>query len=137
MDTDQEMKHKDLTDKILHVFYVVYNQLGFGFLESVYENALAIALTEAGLGVEQQTAIPVYFRGRQVGDFRCDLLVDKKVIVELKAAKGIAPEHVAQTLNYLRATTVEVALILNFGGKPSFRRLIFDNERKKPWINTV
>lgn len=129
-DTDR-IKHAALTEKVLKIFYQVYNELGFGFLEAVYENAMVIALTEAGIRVVQQVPIPVYFRGRQVGDFRCDLLVEDKVILELKAVKAIAPEHHAQALHYLRATEVEVALILNFGEKPDFKRLVFDNERKK------
>lgn len=136
MNADQTLKHKDLTDKILKLFHDVYNELGFGFLESVYENALAIASIEAGIAVERQTAVPVYFRGRQVGDFRCDLLIEGKVILELKAARGITPEHVAQTVNYLRATPIEVALILNFAEKPSFKRLAFDDTRKKPPVRT-
>jgi GxxExxY protein len=131
MDTENFLKHKGLSDSILQVFYAVYNELGFGFLESVYENALVIALNEAGHRVEQHTAVPVYFRGRQVGNFRCDLLVENKVILELKAVKSIAPEHLAQTLNYLRATDIEVAFILNFGERPAFKRLFFDNLRKK------
>ena len=109
----------------------MYNEPGFGFLESVYENALAIALAEAGLSAEQQAPIPVFFRGRPVGDFRCDLRVEQSVILELKAVREIAPEHVVQVLNYLRATQVEVALILNFGEKAAFKRLVFDNERKR------
>ena len=125
------MRHSELTEQIIGLFYQVYNELGFGFLESVYENALAIALAEAGLSVEQQAPIPVSFRSRKVGDFRCDLLVEQSVILELKAVREIAPEHVAQVLNYLRATQVEVALILNFGEKATFKRLVFDNERKK------
>ncbi len=126
------MKHQDLTDKILKVFFAVYNELGFGFLESVYQKAMAAALADAALLVEEQVPIPVFFRGRQIGDFRCDLLVENKVILELKAARSIAPEHLAQALNYLRATDVEVALILNFGEEPSFKRLVFDNQRKVP-----
>lgn len=125
------LKHAALTEKIIKVFYQVYNELGFGFLESVCENALAIGLTEAGMRVGQQVPIPVYFRGQQVGDFRCDLMVEDKVILEIKAVKAIIPEHHAQALNYLRATEVEVALILNFGEKPDFKRLVFDNARKK------
>jgi GxxExxY protein len=125
------IKHAELTEKIIKIFYQVYNELGFGFLESVYENALAIALIEAGVKVRQQVPIPVYFRGHQVGDFRCDLLVEDKVILEIKAVKAITPEHHAQALNYLRATEVEVALILNFGERPDFKRLVFDNSRKK------
>lgn len=126
-----QLKHAELTDKILKVFYQVYNELGFGFLESVYENATAIALIEAGMRVRQQVPIPVYFRGHQVGDFRCDLLVEDEIFLEIKAVKAIAPEHVAQVLNYLRATEIEVALILNFGERPDFKRLIFDNARKR------
>lgn len=125
-----QLKHAELTDKILKIFYQVYNELGFGFLESVYENATAIALIEAGMRVRQQVPIPVYFRGHQVGDFRCDLLVEDEIFLEIKAVKAIAPEHVAQVLNYLRATEIEVALILNFGERPDFKRLIFDNARK-------
>jgi GxxExxY protein len=124
------LKYEELTDKILQVFFAVYNELGFGFLESVYENAMAIALNEAGLTVEQQAPIPVWFRGKKIGDFRCDLLLEKIVILELKSARNIGPEHMAQALNYLRATDVEVALILNFGEKPSFKRVVFDNRRK-------
>jgi GxxExxY protein len=126
------MKHGEVTEKILGVFYEVYNELGRGFQESVYENALAIALEESGLRVAQQVPVSVFFRGQSVGDFRCDLLVEQKVLLELKAVREIAPEHIAQTLNYLRATEIEVALILNFGDKPTFKRLAFDAERKGP-----
>jgi len=128
---EKRLKHLELTEKIIGVFYEVYNELGMGFLESVYENALAIALVEAGVSVTQQAPILVYYHGKLVGDFRCDLLVQNKVILELKAVREIAAEHVAQTLNYLKATDVEVALLLNFGEKPAFKRLVFDNERKK------
>jgi len=128
--SERRLKHLELTEKIIGVFYEVYNELGIGFLESVYENALAIALVEAGFSVAQQAPILVYYHGNLVGDFRCDLLVESKVILELKAVREIAPEHVAQTLNYLKATDVEVALLLNFGEKPAFKRLVFDNERK-------
>jgi GxxExxY protein len=127
----EHLKHAALTERIIKIFYQVFNELGFGFLEAVYENAMAIALIEAGMRVVQQSSIPVYFRGRQVGDYRCDLLVEDRVILELKAVKAITPEHQAQVLNYLRATEVEVALIFNFGEKPQFKRLVFDNDRKK------
>jgi len=129
--TSDHLKHAALTERIIKIFYQVYNELGFGFLEAVYENAMAIALIEAGIKVAQQAPIAVYFRGRQVGDYRCDLLVEDKVILELKAVKAITPEHQAQALHYLRATEIEVALILNFGEKPDFKRQVFDNERKK------
>jgi len=125
------LKHAELTDKIIGVYYDVYNELGYGFLESVYEESMAMALGEAGLQAERQVAVPVLFRGRQVGDFRADLLVEHKVLLELKAARTLDRSHEAQLLHYLRATEVEIGLLLNFGEKPQFRRLLFDNERKK------
>jgi GxxExxY protein len=125
------MKHQEVTEKIIKVFYEVYNELGHGFLESVYEQAMAIALKQTGLAVSQQTPITVHFRGHLVGDFRADLLVQQTVIVELKSARAIESAHEAQLLNYLRATEIEVGLVMNFGPKPEFKRLIFDNERKR------
>jgi GxxExxY protein len=125
------LKHHDITDKILHAFFkVVYPELGYGFLEKVYENALLIALRQMKVEAEQQTKIPVYFSGQLVGEYCADLLVENCVIVELKTAQSIAPEHEAQLLNYLRATPYEVGLLLNFGPKPEFRRKAFDNDRK-------
>jgi GxxExxY protein len=128
-------KHQELTRKIIGVFYDVYNELGHGFLESVYEAAMLIALREAGLKVETQVSIAVYFRGNRVGDFRADLMVESAVLLELKAARALDPSHEAQLLNYLRATEIEVGLLLNFGVKPEFKRLAFHNERKRPQIN--
>jgi len=127
------LKHAELTDKIIGVYYDVYNELGYGFLESVYEESMATALREAGLRVERQVAVPVLFRGHQVGDFRADLLVEHKIILELKAARTLDRSHEAQLLHYLRATEIEIGLLLNFGEKPQpqFRRLLFDNQRKK------
>jgi GxxExxY protein len=125
------LKHSEITDKILFSFLKqVYPQLGYGFLEKVYENALVIALRQMDIAVEQQAKIPVYFAGQIVGEYYADLLVENRVIVELKAAQSIAPEHEAQLLNYLRATPYEVGLLLNFGPKPEFRRKAFDNDRK-------
>lgn len=125
------LKHHEITDKILHAFFkIVYPALGYGFLEKVYENALAIALRQMGLKVEQQARILVYFAGEVVGEYFADLLVEDCVIVELKAVQSIAPEHEAQLLNYLRATPYEVGLLLNFGPEPDFRRKAFDNDRK-------
>jgi len=127
----QTYKHSELTDLIIGVFYEVYNELGFGFLESVYRNALQLALIEKGLSVESEKAISVYFRGKKVGDFRADLVVNDLVLLELKTAEAIAIPHEAQVLNYLRSTAVEIGLILNFGPKPQVRRLLFDNDRKQ------
>ena len=125
-----------LTERVVKIFYQVYNELGFLSFEAVYENAMAIALVEAGIKVAQQAPIPVYFRGWQVGDYRCDLLVEDKVILELKAVKAIKQVHQAQALHYFRASKVKVTLILNFGEKPDFKRLVFDNERKKTRVAT-
>ena len=130
-----KFKHQELTRKIIGVFYDVYNELGHGFLESVYEAAMLIALREAGLRAETQVPVVVNFRGYLVGDFRADLLVESAVLLELKAARALDPSHEAQLLNYLRATEIEVGLLLNFGVKPEFKRLAFDNERKRPQIN--
>jgi GxxExxY protein len=129
--TDQrQFKHRELTQKIIGVFYEVYNELGHGFLESVYENAMTLALREAGFDARQQAPIIVRFREQVVGDFRADLLVENAVIVEIKAAKALECAHEAQLLNYLRATEIEVGMLMNFGPKPEFKRLAFDNHRK-------
>ncbi len=124
------MKYEDTTGKIIKAFYNVYNELGYGFLEKVYENAMAIEISNMGLGVKQQFPIKVFYGESQIGEYYADLLVEDKVIIELKAADGIAPEHEAQLLNYLKATDIEVGLLLNFGPKAQFKRKIFDNELK-------
>jgi GxxExxY protein len=134
----KDFKHLELTQKIIGVFYNVYNELGHGFLESVYENAMTLALREAGLDARQQAPVTVYFRGQIVGDFRADLLVQNAVIVELKAAKALDSTHEAQLLNYLRATDLEVGLLMNFGPQSEFKRLAFDNARKgRPEITAM
>ncbi len=126
-----KLKHGDITEKILRAFFkIVYPQLGYGFLEKVYENALVIALRTMGLKVVQQARIEVHFQEQVVGEYFADLIVEDKVIVEIKVARAISKEHEAQLLNYLRATPYEVGLVLNFGPKPDFRRKAFDNVRK-------
>ena len=130
MNTD--LRHYALTEKIIAVFYEVYNELGHGFLESVYHKSLALALNEKGLLVQSPVEIPVFFRGHKVGDFEADLLVEKCVLLELKAARTLDSSHKAQLLNYLRATEIEIGLLLNFGVKPEIKRLIYDNPRKRP-----
>jgi len=125
------LKHKELTEAIIGVFYEVYNELGHGFLESVYERAFEVALTSKGLNVLRQIQVPVWFRGQKVGDFVADVLVNKSVLLELKAARTLDSAHEAQLLNYLRATEIEVGILFNFGIKPEFRRLAFDNSRKQ------
>jgi GxxExxY protein len=109
----------------------VYKELGHGFLESVYEEAMSIALTQSGLSAERQIPLKVAFRGVVVGDFRADMLVENAVLLELKAGRQLDPSHEAQLLNYLRATEIEVGELLNFGPKPQFKRLAFDNCRKQ------
>jgi GxxExxY protein len=132
MNSDQrEFVCEELTGRIIGIFFEVYNELGFGFLESVYEKALIIAMNEKGLQVEQQQQIPVWFRGKKVGEFRADLVVGDTVVIELKACRALEPSHEAQVLNYLRATQIEVGLLLNFGPKPQFKRIVFGNRRKK------
>ena len=128
--TNEQFRHSELTKGIIGVFYEVYNELGYGFLESVYENALCIALREKGFEIHQQIAIPVWFRGNQVGDFVADMMVNRLVLLELKVARSIDETHMAQLLNYLKATHLEVGLLLNFGARPEFKRAVFGNERK-------
>ena len=129
MNTD--LKHGSLTDKILKVFYDVYNELGHGFLESVYHRSLVLALESMGLNVCSRVAVPVWFRGHQVGHFEADVLVESCVLLELKAARSLDSSHYAQLRNYLRATDIEVGLLLNFGERPEFKRVVFDNLKKK------
>jgi GxxExxY protein len=125
------MKYEPLTEKIIGCFYTVYNQLGYGFLERVYENALLIELGKQGLKAASQVPIHVYYDGLVVGDFFADIVVEDKVVLELKAVRKLKMEHEAQLLNELNATEFEVGLLLNFGLKAEIRRKIFDNERKK------
>jgi GxxExxY protein len=123
-------KHSDLTQAIIGSYYVVYNQLGYGFSEKIYENALTIELQGQGLKVEQQRPINVYYKGKLVGEYLADIVVNDAVILELKAVRELLQDHEAQLLNYLKATKMEVGLLLNFGPKPQHIRKIFDNERK-------
>ena len=137
MNTDQpgekeKLLHAELTEKIIGTFFGVYNELGSGFLESVYRNAMMIALRGAGLECLSEHPIPVHFRGQQVGNFFADILVDNKVILELKALRHLETAHEAQLLNYLKATDIEVGLLLNFGPRAQFRRFRLDNALKTP-----
>lgn len=132
IDTDEHgLLHKALTDRIIRAFYDVYNELGHGFVESVYEQAMCVVFAENGIFFERQFGVPVWFHGRQVGDFRADLVVDRKVLIELKVGRTIERAWEKQTLNYLRGTEFEIALLLNFGPEPQFRRFLFTNDRKK------
>jgi len=123
------MKHRDLTEKTIRSAYNVYNALGKGFLEKVYENALTIELKEKGINVIQQAPIKILYKNKIVGDYIADLLVEDKVIVELKAIKELAKIHEVQLVNYLAATDIEVGLLLNFGDKFQVKRRIFTNKK--------
>ena len=125
-----EILHKELSEAILKVFYEVYNELGYGFLENVYQNAMYFELKSQGFKVEAQKQIKVYYKNELVGNFIADLLIDDVIIIELKACDTLVKAHYAQTLNYLKATNVEIGLLLNFGEKPEIKRLIFTNNRK-------
>jgi len=132
----EKLLHAELTEKIIGVYYDVYNEVGHGFLETVYRKAMQIALAEAGLLVQNEFPIPVWFRGQEVGIFRADLLVANCILLELKAVAALDRAHEAQLLHYLRATEIELGLLLNFGGtKPQFRRLVFQNENKKTRVH--
>ena len=123
----EEYLHQELTSKIISCFYKVYNTLGFGFLEKVYENALLFELTQNRLFVERQNPIKVYYEDKLVGEYFADLIVDNKIILELKAVESLIEEHELQLINYLKATDIEIGLLLNFGKKPEIRRKIFSN----------
>lgn len=124
------MLYEEITSKIIESFYLVYNKLGYGFLEKVYENAIVFELQRHGFVVKQQVPINVYYEDKLVGEYLADLLVQDKVIVELKAVRELADAHEAQLVNYLKATNVEVGLVLNFGPKPEFKRKVFTNIKK-------
>jgi GxxExxY protein len=132
-----EYLHKDITDKIIKAFYNVYNSLGFGFLEKVYENAMMIELETLGIDREKQKPIDVHYKEFRVGEYFADIIVEDKVIIELKAAEAICEEHEAQLLNYLRATDIEVGLLLNFGKTPQIKRKIFENVYKKSFNSNL
>ncbi|HUN64820.1 MAG TPA: GxxExxY protein [Bacteroidota bacterium] len=124
------MIQEELSHGIISAFYFVYNKLGHGFLEKVYENALMVEFRKRGIYVEQQKRVDVWYDGIRIGEYYADIIVNHTIVLELKAASGIAPEHEAQLLNYLRATDIELGFLLNFGPRADFIRRIFSNERK-------
>ena len=126
----ENLLHYDITSEIIKAFYKVYNSLGYGFLEKVYENAMAFELEERGLVVQTQLPIKVFYNSREAGEYFADLVVENKVINEIKTAAAIDKAHEAQLLNYLKATGVEVGLILNFGQKAEYKRKVFANQKK-------
>jgi GxxExxY protein len=126
-------KHQDLTKEIINAFYKVYNTLGYGFLEKVYENALGLELQKRGFKVTQQAPVTVFYDGEPVGHYVADMVINDLIILEIKSAETIVKAHEAQLLNYLRATNIEVGLVLNFGSKPEISRKVYETTRyRKP-----
>ena len=125
-----QLLHGEITKTIIGVFYEVHWELGFGFLESVYRRAMHYALADIGISSKCEVPVEVYFRGRQVGNFRADMIVESKVLVECKASERLDPTWETQTLNYLRSTDLEVALLLHFGRRADFKRLVFSAANK-------
>ncbi len=132
-----ELLHKNITDAILKVYFDIYNHLGYGFLEKVYQNAMYFELQKKGYKVEAQKSIKVYLKGQLIGEYYADLLIEDKVIIELKACELLMNIHIAQLMNYLKATPIEVGLLLNFGEEPEFKRIIYTNDRKKNLKNQL
>jgi GxxExxY protein len=128
---DRRYKYSELTEQIIGIFYEVYNELGAGFLEKFYEEAMALVFKERGIPFQQQASIPVWFHGQKIGTYDADLVVNGVVLLELKACRALDPAYEAQLLHYLRSTEIEIGLLLNFGPKPQVRRLAFENKRKK------
>ncbi len=124
------MEHKELTEQIIKIFYKVYNTLGYGFLEKIYGKAMMIEFRKAGITAVSQSPIKVIYEDEIIGEYFADILVGRKVIVEIKATKNLIIDHEAQLLNYLKATEIEIGLLLNFGPKPEISRKVFDNFRK-------
>ncbi len=124
------MLHEKLTEAVLKAYYKVYNTLGYGFLEKVYENAILIELKKNGIAAVAQENIKVYYESEEVGNYFADILIESKIIVELKSTEELSESHEAQLLNYLKATEIEVGMLINFGKKPEFKRKIFTNDKK-------
>ena len=128
---EDNFKYSEITEKIIQAYYNVYNKLGFGFLEKVYENSMMLELKKFGLDAKKQFPINVNYDGFRVGEYFADIIVNDSVIIELKAAENLCPEHEAQLINYLKATNIEVGLLMNFGKKPQFKRKVFSKKYKK------
>jgi GxxExxY protein len=127
----ESLLHKDITEEIISAYYYVYNELGYGFLEKVYENAMLIELKSRGFKVESQKIIKVNFKDSIVGEYFADIIVEDKIILELKSCEALVPEHEVQLFNYLKATNIEVGLLFNFGKRAAFKRKVFTNDNKK------
>ncbi len=126
----EEYKFSDLTNTIIAAFYNVYNLLGYGFQEKIYANALAIEIQKFKLDVIREAKIDVFYDGQIIGEYFADLLIENKIIIEIKATRTLNEVHEAQLLNYLKATVFEVGLLLNFGPDPEIKRKVYDNSLK-------
>ena len=126
----RELLRGDLTRRVVGAFFETYNELGFGFSEAICAECLAIVLAGRGIPFQREPSVSVSFRGRRIGILRPDFVVDSALVLELKAARLLEPRHNVQLLNYLRATRIEVGLLLNFGHRPEFRRFVYANWRK-------
>ncbi len=126
----KNLLHKETTDAIIKIYFEVYNELGYGFLEKIYQNAMYLELKARGFQVDAQKQIKVFYKGVVVGEYYADLFVNNEIIVELKASEVLVYENQLQLINYLRATNIEIGLLLNFGKNAEFKRLIFTNDRK-------
>ncbi len=126
----ESLLHKDITEEIISAYYYVYNELGYGFLEKVYENAMLIELKSRGFKVESQKIVKVHFKDSIVGEYFADIIVEDKIILELKSCEALVPEHEVQLFNYLKATNIEVGLLFNFGKRAAFKRKVFTNDNK-------
>ncbi len=131
INVDENYKYSELTDKIIGCAYKVYNELGAGFLEKIYENALVIELKDAGLSVEQQYPIKVYYHENIIGDYVADIVVEDKIIVELKAVNTLVRAHEVQLVNYLKATKFQVGLLINFGDQITVKRKVLSKNQRK------
>ena len=132
MNADMKLAERELTERIIGVFFSVHNELGYGFLESVYENAMCVALREAGIEISRQVPFSIEFRGQIVGDYRADLIADQRVILEIKAIPALGQAQEAQLLNYLKGSQIEVGLLLNFGPKAEFKRKVLSVKNPRP-----
>ena len=126
-----DLLHKEITEKLIKCYYKVYNTLGYGFLEKVYENAFALELQQNGLDVKCQFPIKVYYENKIVGEYYADIIVNNLIIIELKASAYLLEEHECQLINYLKATEIELGLLLNFGKEAEYKRKVFMNKYKK------
>ena len=122
--------HAPITDQILGGCYSLYRALGYGFLETVYKNGLVVELGRRGLVVRREVPVEVFYLGVSIGFYRIDLLVNEKVIVEVKAQHSLTVVDEKQLSNYLKATNLEVGLLFNFGPEPKFERIVYSNDRK-------